>query len=168
MDGYLTFEHGQVRLGGTTLPGILSSQRVKGAVQFDTASPDGMSGEVKTPMGWEDGDVVIVLDLLTEDGSSCYDKAAQIDGLFKGHDNNANPRVLNVVNPHLAARGVEKVVFSGFETAETDRDDVIVATLRFTEHNPIITKTERAANARPTDQVTQSPGLAGGISEESR
>jgi hypothetical protein len=170
MDGYLTFEHGNVKLGGTLLPGILTSLRVKGDVRFDSASPDGMSGKTKTPLGWEDAAIVLALDLLTESGSDCYEKVGQLNALFKGYDNDANPRVLTVVNRHMAARGVERVVFSGFETAETERDDVIVATLSFTEHNPVITRAESAANQRVVGQGnnTKDPGLAGGIGERSR
>lgn len=157
MDGLLTFAHGQIRLGAKTVPGLLRDMRVGGAVRFDESERDGLSGKAKTPMGWEDCTISLTVDLLTEHSSSCYDKLAEIDALFRGHDNGANPRVLTVSNPHVTSRGIEKVVFSGLQSSETNQDDTLMAILKFTEHRPPIVRAEKRVSA--SNPSTQDPGL---------
>lgn len=139
----LSFAHGEVRLGGKLLPGILRRQQVRGAVRFDESQQDGMSGKVKVPLGWEDEDVTLVLDLLTEEDSTCYDKLAELVAVFKDTDGTGNPRVFSVANPHLAARNIDQVVFSRLDSKEDDDDDILEATLGFVEHAPPITRVEK-------------------------
>lgn len=148
MPSYLTFEDGVVRVAGQTLPGILKSRKIKGELRFDESQKDGQSGKKRVPLGWEDCEVVIVLELLTDDTSDCYAKLAEINGIFRGHNGKANPKILDVVDRHMAARGLRQVLFSGLESSETDQDDVIEATLGFLEHRPpIISAEARAAKA---------------------
>ena len=135
-DGYLTLEHGHVKLSGRLIPGLFVSMEVAGDVRFDTAEADNLSGKKKTPMGWEDSAITLVLDLLTESQSTCYDKLTELNAVFKGMDNKSNPKVYDVVNPHLVARGVDQVVFSRLKSSESNEDDVIQVTLEFDEHNP--------------------------------
>lgn len=142
-DGRLSFENGIVKLADTALPGILRRISVQGAVKFDTAEPDGCSGKVRTPMGWDDSEVAITMDLLSdiqmapyEENESCYDKLEALDKIFKGSDNGANPKIYTLLNSHSLARGVDQVVFSSLSSRETDRDDVVQVQLRFAEHRP--------------------------------
>lgn len=157
MDGVLSFDHGIVRLGSKEVPGILRELRVRGSVRFDETEQDGHSGKVKTPMGWEDCAVTLTVELLTDEGGTCYDRLNQVDALFRGHDNNANPRVLDVTNPHVTSRGIERVVFSGLESSETDQDDVIMAILRFSEDRPPVIRAEKRVGAKRS--TTDEPGL---------
>ena len=166
MDGMLTFSHGEVRLGSKLVPGILKSLRVRGSVVFDEAEADGMSGKTKTPKGWDDCAISLSVELLTDD-TTCYDKLTQLDALFRGYDNGANPRVLDVANPHVTARGIERVVFAGLDSSETDQDDVVMASLRFTEHRPHIIRAEKRVG-RASTTATADPGLATAIGERSR
>ncbi|WP_419787210.1 hypothetical protein [Pseudodesulfovibrio sp.] len=166
MDGLLTFSHGEVRLGSKLVPGILKSLNVRGSVLFDEAERDGLSGKTKTPKGWDDSVITLVVELLTDD-TTCYDKLAQVNALFRGHDNGANPRVLDVANAHVTARGVERVVFAGLDSSESDRDDVILTNLKFTEHRPPIIRAEKRISRTATATSTE-PGLAANIGERSR
>jgi hypothetical protein len=169
MDGLLNFAHGEVRLGSHTVPGILRTLRVGGKVRFDESEPDGLSGKAKTPMGWEDCAVSLGVELLTDERGTCYDKLAELDGLFRGHDNGANPRVLDVANAHLTARGIERVVFAGLDSSESDRDDVILATLHFTEHRPPVIRLEQVVGAaHDAANRVYAPGLDPAIGERSR
>ncbi|MBF0590187.1 MAG: hypothetical protein HQL53_13785 [Magnetococcales bacterium] len=153
----VTFEDGQVFLGDWAVPGILVRQSVRGAVRFDEAEQDGLSGKAKLAKGWEDADVQLTIDLLTDSSSTCYEKLALIDGVFKGVDNKGNPQVFDVRNSHLLVRGVRQVVFSGLNSEESDRDDTIRATLRFVEHIPVITRAEERAIAA---QQSQAPEIS--------
>jgi len=156
----LTWEHGEVRLAGELLPGALKHLSIRGLVRFDEAEQDGMSGKTRTPLGWEDADVVIIVDLLTDSGSTCYDKLTALDAKFRGQDDQGNPLVLDVVNAHLAARGVDQVVFSGLDSSETDQDDVIQASLSFTEYRPaVVAVEERAEAGAAPGTAAAEPGL---------
>ncbi|XPV77693.1 MAG: hypothetical protein ACNI27_07180 [Desulfovibrio sp.] len=146
-DGLLYFEHGEVRLGGSLIDGILSSARVGAQVRFDEAEQDGKSGKARIPMGWEDADVALSLVLLTDDRATCYERLARIDRVFKGYDNSGNPKIFDVQNAHCAARGIQQVVFSGLSSTESERDDTITVSLTFSEHIPVIRKVETQASA---------------------
>lgn len=161
VDGYLRFEDGEVRLGGGIVPGVLVSKAVSAAVRFDQAEHDGLSGKAKVPLGWEDADITLVVDLLSDDTGDCYDKLAEINRTFKGADNGANPKVYTVTNRHARARGIDQVVFSGLDSEEDDQSDVIRATLKFVEHRPPIVRREQqvsvskqASGAAPTVAAT--------------
>lgn len=148
----LTFEHGEIRLDNELVPGILQNLRVCGKVRFDEQKVDGGSGKKKTPQGWEDCDISFSLILTNDEDVSCYDKLQELNGLFNTPDDKANPKVLAVTNRHLLARGIRQVVFSRFDSTETDRTDEIMATLGFAEHNPPIVRTEQAQAKSPTPQ----------------
>ncbi len=134
-DGRLTIDHGEVRLGGTLVPGVFAGMDVADSVRFDEAGLDNISGKKKIPMGWKDSLLTLDLDLLTDD-TTCYEKLASLNAIFKGMDNNSNPKVYDIVNAHAAARGVEQVVFETLRSMEGSKDDVIRIMLDFVEHNP--------------------------------
>ena len=146
----LVFEDGLIRLGDTELPGILTELRVDGKVRFDQQKKDGSSGKKKTPKGFEDSDVMVTMLLLTDSESQCYEKLAQVSGLFRKIDDKANPQVYTVTNRHLPARGVRQVVFSKLQSSENNGTDEIRVTLGFVEHNPPVTKIEKAQAKTPT------------------
>ena len=145
----LTFEDGIVRLDDQDAPGILKALSVRGQIKYDETNMDGKSGSARIPAGWEDADITVTMDLLTDDSSNCYSKLKRLDTIFKGavssqktdHGQTVTrpPKVYTVVNQHINARGVRKVTFSGLASSETDDDDTIQANLTFTEaNNPAI------------------------------
>ena len=146
----LTFEDGEIRIGGTLAPGIFASLSINGQVRFDEQKIDGQSGKAKTPSGFEDAEIVMGVVLLTDGDSTCYDKLQELNGLFRAVDGKANPKVLDVVNRHVQARGIRQVVFSRLESSESEDSDEITATLGFVEHNPPIVKVEKAKAKTPT------------------
>ncbi|WP_321402718.1 hypothetical protein [Maridesulfovibrio sp.] len=161
-NGYLSWEDGAVVLGGSELDGILQNLSVRGAVLFDRAEQDGLSGKTKIPMGWEDADITLVLLLETNEAADCYDRLEELDALFKGQDSNGNPLILDVRNRHCQARHINQVVFSGLDSQENNKDDAIIASLAFSEHRPATVDTE--------ERVVASGKAAPAInaSEESR
>jgi len=143
----LSWEDGLVSIDGLDLPGLLVDQSVDCRVRFDEQSVDGASGKKRTPMGWEDAEVTLTLELLTdegEEGQDCYDKLEAINAIFRGHDAQANPKIYQIDNRHLQARGVGELIFSQLSSYESDRDDAMMATLSFVENNPPVVKTEMA------------------------
>lgn len=156
-DGLLTFADGLVRLGKDTLPGILVNQAISNAVRYDESQNDSMSGKAKVPLGWEDADVTLTLDLLCDEESDCYEKLTVINRIFKGADRRANPKIYDVTGRHLRARGINRVVFSRLESNESDEDDTIQVTIGFVEHLPAVVKRERQANAQAKKTGTAAP-----------
>ncbi len=141
----LTWEDGIIRIDGRDLPGDLVDLSVDNRVRFDEQSVDASSGKKRTPLGWEDIEVNATLRLSTEaDGPDCYDGLEIINKIFRGADSQANPKIYQIDNRHLLARGVSELIFSGLSSAETDQDDTIIATMTFVENNPPVVKTERA------------------------
>lgn len=161
MDGYITFEHGELRLGNTLVPGVFSRLSIDGKVRFDEAEQDGLSGKVKVPMGWEDAAISVTMQLLTDEQSTCYDKLSELSRLYKGHESGGNPTVYRTANPHLAARNIDEVVFDSMNSSEDNMSDSITVSLRFVEHNPPIQQVEmrKSAGAAPK-AVSADPGLA--------
>jgi len=167
-DGMLEFDHGVVMLDGVKLPGIFKNQSIVGSVRFDTAKTGDLSGSVKTPRGWEASDITLALELISDEqtapytaGNNCYDKLARINAIFKGYDNGSNPKVYEVDNAHVIARGISHVVFAGLSSRESHQDDVIQVTLNFVEYRPPaqiaekrVLATDTAAQAAPTAKST--------------
>lgn len=148
-DGMLTFGDGYVTLSGTLLPGILVSQSIRDAVRYDESRHDHMSGRAKVALGWEDASVTLVLDLVTDEKSDCYEKLQAINKIFKEADRKkATPTVYTVTGRHLRARGINQVVFDALDSMEDDQDDTIQATLTFVEHLPAVIRREKNANAQ--------------------
>ncbi|WP_051284572.1 hypothetical protein [Desulforegula conservatrix] len=144
----LTYEDGIVMLNGEILPGILKHQSARGSVRFDETKQDGGgSGKVKVAMGWEDADVSLTLELLTDDQSTCYDKLSKINSIFKGHDSGGRPGVYSVNNPMLTAMGIRQVIFCGLDSMESDQDDVIDCQLSFVEEGIDIQTVENRASS---------------------
>lgn len=154
-DGYLNIEDGQVSLGGNLVPGELASMRINGAVRFDQAEVDNLSGTKKTPLGWEDSLITIKLLLMSDENGTCYEKLADMNRIFKGLDSSANPKVYDLVNSHTSARGIDQVVFNGLRSREGNQDDTILTTLDFCEHNPPTIPPEIRTSAADT---TTAPG----------
>ncbi|MDH3975534.1 MAG: hypothetical protein OEV42_14750 [Deltaproteobacteria bacterium] len=154
----ISFDDGIVKLSGIELPGILKRLSIRGRVQFDMAEADGASGKIKKFMGWDDSDISLTIELLTDEESDCYDKLLQINGLFKLTDNNtANPVLYTVTNRHCLAREINTVYFAGLNSDESDSDDVIVCMLNFIEDDPPVVPLEKQVIAAPDSTPVVSP-----------
>lgn len=156
----LTWEDGLVKIDGESLPGELYDLQVNCEVRFDEQKVDGASGQKRTPQGWDDAQVTLTLALITEaDGPDCYDHLTAINKIFRGHDGQANPKVYEVANRHLLARGVTTLIFSGLASSETEEDDQMFAILSFVENNPPVVKTEKAVSKSAFEASKKPPAV---------
>lgn len=158
MDGLLSFSHGRVVLGDFEIPGIIKSISIGCNVVFSEAKEDSTSGTTKTPMGWEDSTITIGMVLPTDNTSDCYKKLEDLNRIFKGLDNNKDPKIYRIVNPHLSARGVDEVVFKSLESSEDNATDIVNTNLQFTEHIPAVQIAEK--------NDSKVPGINPGKAEE--
>ena len=160
-DGYLTFDDGRVQLGDDYVDGVLKSMNIRGEVRFDEVEQEGLSGKTRVPCGWEDAAIVLVVELLSDADSTCYEKLEELNALFKNYDRSIDPLVYDIRNAHANARGVWEVYFSGLESNETDEEDVIQATLAFTETAPAVVEAEKPVIASDQAVVADSALTAG-------
>jgi hypothetical protein len=162
----ITFEDGIVRLDGESLPGLLTSLTIDGKVRYDEQKVDGLSGNRKTPKGFDDQVAVLVLTLCTDDESDCYEKLEQLAPFFRKTDDQADPQIYALVNRHAGARGIRQVIFDNLKSTETNKEDTITATLGFTEHRPPIVRKEVAEAKTPTPgEMAEGAGGADGARE---
>ncbi len=171
----LTFADGVIRLDDQDVPGILKSLSVRGQVKYDETKMDAQSGQARIPAGWEDADVTATVELLTDDNSDCYQKLKSLNAIFKSAESSREtehgqtvtrpPKEYTVVNRHLNARSVRKVVFSALASSESDQDDVIQAVLTFNESNNPAVAAEQRAQGTDTTTVDNSK-LAASVTED--
>ena len=160
-DNYLTIEHGQVSLGGSIAPGEFVSMDVSNFVRLDRAEVDSLSGKKKVAMGWEDSMITIELSLLSDEKSTCYKKLEVLNGIFKGMNSNKAPKIYDIANPHVAARGIDQVVFRCLKSWETNEDDTLIATLEFEEYEPpTVPPEKRQAAADSSKTAAPAAGTA--------
>jgi hypothetical protein len=144
----ITAEAGEIKLGDTLLPGVFQSMQVSGKLRIDEKKVPGSSGKRKQPLGYEDAAVSLSLKLLTDEKSTCYEKAGELTRLFQNVDNKAKPYVYRIVNRHLSKWNIREVLFEELRLSEDNRTDVISASLNFAEYKPALVAAEAKA-ARP-------------------
>jgi len=138
----LLFDDGTITLDREEIPAVLVRLQVSGAVVYDNATIDGLSGTNKKPIGYSDADITATMELLTDEYSTCYEKLNKLNQIYAAVDDLANPKVYTIFNSHCASRNIHRVYFSGLDSSETDQDDVIEVVLKFVEHEPEIVKKE--------------------------
>lgn len=148
----ITADFGKVRLGGTELPGVFHSMRVKGSIRMDEVKVPGASGKSKQPLGFEDGEVTITVVLLNDNKSTPYAKLKTLVSLFRRTDDHAKPMVYEMVNKHTEAWGIRRVVFKDITSSEGNSSDTIQADMSFVEYVPVMVQTEQRATATRTPQ----------------
>jgi hypothetical protein len=144
----ITAEAGEIKLNDTLLPGVFQRMEIGGSLRIDEKKVPGSSGKRKQPLGYEDAEVRLALILLTDENSTCYEKAGVLTGLFHNLDNKAKPYVYRIVNRHLSKWDIREVLFKELRTSEDNRRDTIAATLEFAEYKPALVAAEAKA-ARP-------------------
>lgn len=155
----ITDDVGFVKLGGVLLPGIFEGCEIRGNVKLDEIDVPGQSGKSTQPMGFEDAVIVLKLRLNNEGGSSPYEKARTIVGLFRRMDKNAKPYVYRIVNKLASIWGIKEVIFKELVTYDANADDTLRAELTLREYKPVIVKKEAMA-PKPKKEDKKPEGSA--------
>lgn len=156
----ITSDFGQVKLGKTLLPGAFAGMDIQGQVRVDDLTIAGQSGSSKQPLGFEDAKISLEIRLLTDEESTCYDKAEQIVQIFQAVDSAAKPFIYRIVNKHTALWKIKEVVFEGLRTKETNQDDTLIASLEFTEYRPVLVAKEKRTQVQQTPAGTNKDAFA--------
>lgn len=143
----ILIDDGQVKVGDIVLPGIYQDLEIRKAVALDEQSVPGRSGSSKQPLGFEDGEVTLLLLLVDDDDGDRANKLRAIVDVFQAQDSQARPLVYSVASPMLEAWRISQVVFRELRSHESSEWDGLEAECVFVEHRPVTQKKERAAQA---------------------
>jgi len=137
---YLRFQTGdKLRLEGREMPGVLVAVEVDGENAIEQLPREGRAGDVPVYRGFRDFRVRLRIALA---GEHPLEEAKILHAAFVRYKD----KPLRVVHPHLAARGVEKALFSRLITRERADGEGVECELELlqTESRPA----QREANAR--------------------
>lgn len=150
----ITDASGKVKVGGVILPGIFQNIEVDGDVRIDEAEVDGKSAKPKQAVGYEDAKVKLNLILQNDDGSTPYEKLKILQNIFK-RPGQQLPYVYEIVNRHLQARGITKIIFKKLTSSEDNNLDVIRATCEFWEYVPITIQAKKNTGSSSSGSAPQ-------------
>ena len=127
-------------MGGIVLPVPPASMVVKQSLKIDEIAIRGRSGKVKQPVGYEDAEITIELEICDrEEGDAVVltarERLETIQKLFRS-SKEALPQPLEIVSALTEACGVRKVLFKELEVHDNELD-FISTTLRLTEFESV-------------------------------
>lgn len=152
-----------MKIDGTLVPGILQGIEVTGELRIERQKNDGKSGTRQVVKGFPEATIRADVLLLGTPGELTQQLRA-LQALFAV----SGVKGRRVVNQHLDARGVKRLVFKGLTTRSTNQNDGVLAQLAFTEYDSEIRaleekdKAERAASAAGGASGAGSSTGAGG------
>ena len=138
----ITDASGKVKVGGVILPGIFQNIEVDGDVRIDEAEVEGKSAKPKQAVGYEDAKVKLNIVLINDEESTPYEKLKKLQNIFK-RPGQQLPYVYEIVNRHLQARGITKIIFKKLSSSEDNNLDLIRATCEFWEYVPITIQAQK-------------------------
>lgn len=166
---YLRLEmRNAVKVGGATLPGVLTNLTVSGALEHQQDKIEGSSEHVTSIEGYTTATVTMEIVLHGSD-SEREAQLRTINAAFQRSMPEGQASMggyhWRVVNPHLDARRIRKMMFVRFDSRDGNEDDTTVVSLEFKELAPEQSRTEERsgqAGGRATSPATgelEYPGL---------
>lgn len=145
---------GHIKVGGTLLPGIFQSMEIEGELRIDEKDIPGSSAKAKQPMGFEDAKVKLIIRLLTDEKSTCYQKLKTITSLFHKVDKHAKPHVYKIVNHLTDIWKLKEVLFKTLRVTDTNQNDSLDVSIDFEEYHPVLVATEKKAKKNTKNSKT--------------
>ncbi|MEA4893546.1 MAG: transcriptional regulator [Peptococcaceae bacterium] len=150
-------ENSGIKLDGQLLPGVLKSIEVEGEALIDAATVEGSKKKPKQSIGYDDKKVYVELILADGPGAkTAKDKLETLEKLYCA-TGQAKPKAMTIVNEHTARRGISKILWKSLVTKESNKDDLITASLEFWE-DTVMTLT--ATKAGGSTQTGQTAGIS--------
>lgn len=154
-------------LGGVVLPVPPASMRIRQSLKIDEIEIKGRSGKVKQPVGYEDAEISIELELCDrEEGDAlaltARERLEQLQKLFRS-SKEALPQPLEIVSVLTEACGVQRVLFKELEVHDNELD-FISATLQLTEFESVENQLKQQAaesSARAKAEAKGEEAIAG-------
>ena len=127
-------------IGSVTLPVPPRSMRIKQALKIDEIEIKGRSGKVKQPIGFQDSEITIELEICDrEEGGKVVETARerfeQVQGIFRP-SREALPEPQEIVSTLTDACGIRQVLIKEIEVHDNELD-YISCTLQLTEFESV-------------------------------
>lgn len=157
-----------VKVGSTTLPGVLTSLTVDGALEVTQDKLEGSSTHITSIEGYTTANVSLDIVLHGTD-SQREAQIRTINGVFMVNPPEGQTKgkatAWRVVNPHLDARRIRQMLFTKFTSRDGNEDDTTVVSLEFREILQEQARLEKAAEqdaaTSPETGELEMPGLGG-------
>lgn len=156
-----------VKVGTTTLPGILTGLSVNGALEVMQDQFEGSSTHLTSIKGFTTATVGLEITLVGTDTEREHqlrliNKVFMVSAADEGTGGTAQS--WRVVNPHLDARRIRQMLFTKFDSRDGNDDDSTTVSLEFKE---ILSEQARLEKAAQQDSATDAqtgtvemPGVA--------
>lgn len=157
-----------VKVGGTTLPGILTSLTVDGSLEVTQDKLEGSSTHITSVEGYTTANVALDIVLHGTD-SQRETQLRTINGVFMVNPPEGQTKgkatAWRVVNPHLDARRIRQMLFTKFSSRDGNEDETTVVSLEFREILQEQARLEKAAEQEAATSAEtgelEMPGLGG-------
>jgi len=154
-------------LGGVVLPVPPRRMRVKQTLKIDEIEIKGRSGKVKQPIGYEDAEITVDLELCDrEEGGQVVEtvreRLEQLQRLFRS-SRESLPQPVEIVSTLTEACGVRQVLIKELEVGDGDCDS-IECTLQLVEFESVENQLKQQAaeaQAKATAEAKSEEALAG-------
>ena len=151
-------KNGIIELDGVPIAGVLQSLSVNGEIVIDSNNSASDGEPLKTMRGYKDKTISMSLKLLpvpkkaddmiqkteealsedelnelkTEIEKTPYQILEEIEQIFMNKEDKT-PKVMTLFSPHILARRINEVVFTGLSSSEDNTTETITITLNFEE-----------------------------------
>jgi len=148
-------------IGGVTLPVPPRRMRIKQALKIDEIEIKGRSGKIKQPVGYQDSQVSIELEICDrEEGGKVVETARerfeQVQGLFRA-SREALPQPVEIVSTLTDACGIRQVLIKELEVHDNELD-YISCTLHLTEFESVENQLKTQAQQQQVAAKAESRG----------
>jgi len=145
-----------VKLGDLTLSVPPRQMKIKQALKIDEIEIPGRSGKVKQPVGYEDSEITLELEIPHQENGLQVVKTAQerfkeIQALFRpSADTIQSP--IPIVSTLTEACGIQQVLIRNIELQDDPEYDYLTCTLTLTEFDSIANQLQEQAQAQQQAQ----------------
>ncbi len=148
-------------IGSVTLPVPPRSMRIKQALKIDEIEIKGRSGKVKQPVGYQDSEIILELEICDrEEGGKVVETARerfeQVQGLFRP-SREALPEPQEIVSTLTDACGIRQVLIKEIEVHDNELD-YISCTLQLTEFESVENQLKTQAQEQEAADEAEAKG----------
>jgi len=148
-------------IGSVTLPVPPRSMRIKQALKIDEIEIKGRSGKVKQPVGYQDSEITLDLEICDkEEGGKVVETARerfeQVQGLFRS-SREALPEPQEIVSTLTDACGIRQVLIKELEVHDNELD-YISCTLQLTEFESVENQLKTQAQEQEAAAEAEAKG----------
>lgn len=156
-----------VLLGGIILPVPPKAMKIKQSMMIDEIEIPGRNGKVKQPIGYEDSEITLTLEIPAtyEDGrinEKAPDRFKTIQNLFRS-SKDTKPQAVDITSTLTEACGIKQVLIKSLSIADSTMD-LVTVDLILTEYESIevqLTKQAQVIKVKATAEAKGEEAIAG-------